>query len=179
MVEFSLSLSLFSLSLSLAVPQFGLISQVSSLRLPLRAFRPPCSAPACWWWMQVLGVAIRLVICGFYLFISPPSYVALCDSKTPHRPAIEIVSWCLETSSLLRLSSWEWISIPTSFVSLFTYLLSKTMGCLCGCLMSSAIIQKLFCGIFSAIKCSFNGFAGEKVVSLSYPTAILGPPPKE
>ena len=30
---------------------------------------PPCSAPTCWWWMQVLGVAIRLVICGFYLFI--------------------------------------------------------------------------------------------------------------
>ena len=43
-----------------------------------------------------------------------------------------------------------WSSVPTSFVSLFTfyifsYLLSKTMGCFFGCLMSSASIQKLFC----------------------------------
>ena len=40
-------------------------------------------------------------------------------------------------------------SVPTSFVSLFifyifSYLLSKTMGCFSGCLMSSASIQKLF-----------------------------------
>ena len=36
-----------------------------------------------------------------------------------------------------------WISVPTSFVSLFifyifSYLLLKTMGCFAGCLMSSA-----------------------------------------
>ena len=53
------------------------------------------------------------------------------------------------------------ISIPTSFVSLFifyilSYLLLKTMGCFYGCLMSSASIQKLFCGICSALKCSFD-----------------------
>ena len=34
--------------------------------------------------------------------------------------------------------------------------------------MSSAGIQKLFCGIYSAFKCSFDEFVGEKVVSLSY-----------
>ena len=39
--------------------------------------------------------------------------------------------------------------------------------------MSSASIQKLFCGIYSAFKCSFDEFVGEKVVS----SAILGPPP--
>ena len=70
------------------------------------------------------------------------------------------------------------ISIPTSFVSLFifyifSYLLSKTMGCFSGCLMSSAGIQ-LFCGIYSAFKCSFDEFMGEKVVSLSYSSTILG-----
>ena len=75
-----------------------------------------------------------------------------------------------------------WISIPTSFVSLFifyifSYLLSKTMGCFSGCLMSSVSIQKLFFGICSAFKCSFNEFVGEKVASLSYSSAILGPPP--
>ena len=47
--------------------------------------------------------------------------------------------------------------VPNSFVSLFifyslSYLLSKTKGCLSGCLVSSDSIQKLFCGIFSAFK---------------------------
>ena len=73
-------------------------------------------------------------------------------------------------------------SVPPSFVSffvfyIFSYLLSKTMGCFSGCLMSSAGIQKLFCGIYSAFKCSFDEFVGEKVVSLSYSSTILGPPP--
>ena len=51
------------------------------------------------------------------------------------------------------------------------------MGCFSGCLTSSASIQKLFCGIYSAFKCSFDEFVGEKVVSLYYSSAILGPPP--
>ena len=58
----------------------------------------------------------------------------------------------------------------------FLYLLSKTMVCLSGCLMSSASIQKLFCGICSVFECSFNEFVGGKVVSPSYASAILGPP---
>ena len=71
---------------------------------------------------------------------------------------------------------------PDLFVSLFvfyifSYLLSKTMGCFSGCLRSSAGIQKLFCGIYSAFKCYFDEFVGEKVVSLSYSSAILGLPP--
>ena len=77
--------------------------------------------------------------------------------------------------SFLRL-----ISVPTSFVSLFvfyifSYPLSKTMGYFSGCLMSSAGIQKLFCGIYSTFKCSFDEFVGEKVVSPSYSSTILGP----
>ena len=60
-----------------------------------------------------------------------------------------------------------WSSVLTSFVSLFifyifSYLLLKTMGCFSGCLMSSAGIQKLFCGIYSAFKCSFDEFVGKK-----------------
>ena len=47
------------------------------------------------------------------------------------------------------------------------------MGCFSGCLMSSAGIQKLFCGIYSAFKCSFDEFFGEKVVSPSYSSTIL------
>ena len=34
------------------------------------------------------------------------------------------------------------------------------MGCLSGCLMPSASIQKLFCGMYSAFKCSFDEFVG-------------------
>ena len=39
--------------------------------------------------------------------------------------------------------------------------------------MSSAGIQKLFCGIYSVFKCSFDEFVGEKVFSPSYSSAIL------
>ena len=82
--------------------------------------------------------------------------------------------------SLFKTPFLRWSSIPTSFVSLFvfyifSYLLLKTMGCFSGCLMSSAGIQKLFCGIYSAFKCSFDEFLGEKVVSPSCSSAILGP----
>ena len=51
------------------------------------------------------------------------------------------------------------------------------MGCFSGCLMSSASIQKLFCGFYSAFKCSFDEFVGEKVISRCYSSTILGPPP--
>ena len=73
------------------------------------------------------------------------------------------------------------VSIPNSFVSLFifyilSYLLSKTMGCLSGHLMSSASNQKLFCEVCSAFNCSFDEFLGEKVVSPSYSSTILAPP---
>ena len=42
--------------------------------------------------------------------------------------------------------------------------------------MSSASIQKLFCEICSAFKSSFDEFVGEKVVSPSCSSAILGLP---
>ena len=119
---------------------------------------------------------------GFnYLFIFPPGYVALCGSKVHHRLGTESVSWWLEISFFFKTPFPRWSSIPTSFVSLFvfyifSYLRSKTMRCFSGRLMSSAGIQKLFCGIYSVFKCSFDEFVGEKVVSPSYSSAILGPP---
>ena len=119
---------------------------------------------------------------GFnYIFIFPPSYVALCGSKAHHRLGSESVSWCLETS-VFKTPFPGRSSVSTSFVSffvfyIFSYLLSKTMGSFSGCLMSSAGIQKLFCGIYSAFKCSFDEFMGEKVVSPSYSSTILGSPP--
>ena len=130
------------------------------------------------WALIPLGVVVRCLCCGFVCF--SPSYVALWDSRTPHRLASERVCWFFETSSFKTPFPGQ-ISVPTSFVSPFifyilSYLLSKTMGCLSGCLMSSASIQKLFCGICSAFKYSFDEFVGEKVVSPSYSSTILAPP---
>ena len=130
-----LSLSVFFFFLSLAIPQFGLLSHVSSLRLPsghsgpvltlsnaahASLFSPSLPvADASIWATSLLGVAIRHIISGFYLFIFPPGYVALWDSKTPHRPAGERISWCLETSPLLRLPSQDGSSSLT-LLSLFS-----------------------------------------------------------
>ena len=75
-----------------------------------------------------------------------------------------------------------WNSLPKYFVSffifyIFSYLFLKTMICFSVCLISSASLQKLFCGVCSALKCSFEELVREKVVSPSYSSAILGPPP--
>ena len=45
-------------------------------------------------------------------------YVALWDSKTPHRPTGERVSWCLETSPPSRLPPQDW-SLSLTLLSLF------------------------------------------------------------
>ena len=91
------------------------------------------------------------------------------------------VSWCLKTSLFLRLPSQDGAPSLPPFLSFyllyFSYLLSKTMGCFSGCLMSSAGIQKLFYVTYSPLKCSFDEFVGEKVVSQSYSSAILEAPP--
>ena len=94
--------------------------------------------------------------------------------------AVRVFPGVWKILSFLRLSSRQ-SSIPNSFVSffvfyIFSYLLSKTMGCFSGYLMFSASVQKLFCGFYSALKCSFDEFVGEKVVSPSYSSAILGRP---
>ena len=105
-----------------------------------------------------------------------PSEVPRLSTDSP----VRVFPGVWKLLSFLRLP-YRKSSVPTSFVSLFIfyifpYLLLKKIGCLSGCLMSSASIQKLFCGIYSAFKCSFNEFVGEKMVSSSYSSAILGPP---
>ena len=86
---------------------------------------PPCSA-TCWWWMQALGVAIRHIICGFYLFINFSFWLCcpLRFQNSPQTPG-ESVSWCSETSALLRLSSQDGSpSLP--LVSLFIFIFCPT-----------------------------------------------------
>ena len=131
------------------------------------------------WSTFVLGVAFRHVICGFY-YLSPQLGCPPRFENFPRTASVR-VSWCLETSSIKTPFPGR-VSIPSSFVSLFifyilSYLLSKTTGCFSGHLMSSASDQKLFCEVCSAFNCSFHEFVGEKVVSRSYSSAILAPPP--
>ena len=107
----------------------------------------------------------------------------MLPSEIPELPTDPPVRGFLIVWKLLLHDSPGQVSIPNSFASLLvfyilSYLLSKRMGCLSGCLVSFASIQKLFCGICSVFKWSFNEFVGEKVVSLSYSSAILGPPPQ-
>ena len=71
--------------------------------------------------------------------------------------------------SLLRLPSRT--ELPPYLLCLFfifSYLFLKTMICSSGCLLSSASIQKWFCGICSAFKCSFNEFVEEKVLPILF-----------
>ena len=115
-----------------------------------------------------------------FIYFYPP-YVALCASKAWQRFGSEKLSWCLETFLFLRLSSRDGNpSLPLLslfFVFyIFSYLLSKTMGCFSGCLMSSGSIHKLYCGIYSTFKCSFDEIVwGGKEFSPSYSSAILAP----
>ena len=126
-------------------------------------------------WAHYLWI---LIIYLFFLPVMLPSVVPRLSTDL----AVRVFPGVWKLLSFLRLPSRGWSSISTSFVTLFvfyifSYLLLKTMGCFSGCLMSSGSIQKLFCGIYSEFKCSFDEFVGEKVVSTSYSSsAILGPP---
>ena len=109
--------------------------------------QPPLAGSG--WATSPLEVALRHVICGFYLFF----LLVVLPSEIPKLPTDPLVRGFLGVWKLLLFYS----SIPNSFVSLFifyvlSYLLSKTMGCLSGCLASSSSIKKLFCGISSAFK---------------------------
>ena len=76
----------------------------------MKHLMPPCPAPAPGGrhghehqGYSLLGVVVRHVLCVCVcVCVSSPGYVALWDSKTPHRPARERVSYCVETSP----SSW-------------------------------------------------------------------------
>ena len=80
----------------------------------------PCLAPAHWWRTWASGLLLHWELhLGVYsvgFFFPPPCYVAFWDSKTPHRPADDRVSCCLETSPPSRL--------PPQDRSLFLNLLS-------------------------------------------------------
>ena len=188
--------------LSLAIPQFGLLYQVSSLRLSSwhsghsglvltlstdDAAHASQSSPRSLmldmsvWATSLLAVAVRHVFCGvfwgflflsFFLSFFFPSWLC-CPLRFQNSPQTSLWEGFLlfgNFSSFTTPSQGQ-VSVPNSFLSLFvfyilSYIFLKRMGCLSGCLVSSASVQKLFCGNYSAFK--FDEFVGEKVVSLSY-----------
>ena len=171
----------------LVTPQSGFLSHVSSLRLSsghsgpvltlrtddaaLASLHSPCSmvADVSLWVTSQLAIVVGCIFCGF---LFSPSYVALWDSKTPQRPVYERVSCFVESSP-------SWLPPQDGYPSLnrfslfvfyiLSYLLMKRKGCLSGYLVSSASVQKLFCGSCSTFKWSFDEFMGEKVVSHPIP----------
>ena len=123
------------LILSLAIPQFKLLSLVSSLRLPSglsglvltlssaasqsSLFSPHLLvADARVWGTFLLGVVFRYVICGFYLFFLPVRLLSEIQKLTPDPPVREFSGiWKLP---LLSLPSWEGSPFPT-LLFLFIY----------------------------------------------------------
>ena len=102
------------------------------------------------------GSLRRSLYCGFSL---------LC---------VGLYRWLVKVSWLGKLVSVFWW-VELYFFSLFSRASFEELDCFSGCLMSSAGIQKLFCGIYSMFKCSFDEFVEEKVFSPSYFSAILAP----
>ena len=175
--------------MGVAIPHSGLLSQVSSLRLPLGPFRPgpyakecsphlpvqpllasgkcghlPCFSAGSYRWAHNLWVLI------IYLFFLP----VLLPSEVPR----------LTTDLAVRVfpGVWKplffktpfpgWISIPTSFVSLFifyifSYLLLKTMDCLSGCLHSEVVLWNLL-SIQMFFRCICGGESGLPVLVLHH-----------
>ena len=129
-------------SLSLAIPQFKLLSHESSLRLPsghsgpaLTLSNAACSSPfrphllvvdAGIWGTFLLGVAFRHVICVFYLFFLPvrlPSKIRKLPPDPPVRgfpgvwklPLLRLPSQDGSPSLTLLSPFLSFIFCPTSF----------------------------------------------------------------
>ena len=147
---------------------FGLLSHISFLRLSsghsgpvltLQTYDATCAslpsphlllAYASVWAAFPLVVGVRCIFC---ICVCVCVWLG-CPLKFKSSPLICL--WvgfllCGNFSCFMTPSPGQ-VSVPKSFVSIFvfyilSYLLLKRLGCLSGCLVSSASVQKLFCGI--------------------------------
>ena len=120
------------------------------------------------WATSLLGVVVRCIICGLFIYLFIYLFIfsrLCCPLRFQNSP--QTCRWegfrVFGNFSSFMTPSLGWVSFTNSFISLFifyilSYLFSKKMGCLSGCLVSSANIQ--FCGICSVFKWSFNEFVG-------------------
>ena len=174
------------LAISCSLPQ--IVLRAIRLVLILRtndAIHPsmpsPCLlvAEASVWATSPLAVTVKHIFCDFLFFSQ-----LCCPLRFQNSPQTHLWKHFVLRGNFSSFSapSAGQVSIPSLFLCFFVFyilshLLLKIMGSLSGCLVSSARIQKLFCGSCSTFKWSFYKFVGEKVVSLSYFSAILGPAP--
>ena len=126
----------------------------------------------CCWRIILVCLALKLVGSWAGLVFSvgiEVFWMSSCQLMFPGvRSFLEFSSFRLKPpASMFQSSCYSGLKTSPS-------LLSKRMGYLSGCLVSSVSFQTLFCGICSAFKWSFNEFVGEEVFSLSYSSAILG-----
>ena len=143
------------------------------------ATQPPCPAPTWWQRMQASGPLLHWYLWLGTYSVGPPPPPPLRFQSSPLTHLWKGFLLCGNFSCFTTPCP-GWVSIRKNFVSVFgfyilSYLLLKRLGCFSGCLVSSANIQKLFCGSCSTFKWSFGKFMGEKVVFLSYSAAIFRP----
>ena len=126
------------------------------------------------WATSRLVIATQRHFCGDFFWLCCPLRFQL----TPSYPICWRVSYCVETSPPFQLPPQDGLHPEILFLPFclypLSYLTSKRLICLSGYLGSFTSVQKLFCGSCSICKRS-DVFAGEKVVTLSYSSTILGP----
>ena len=142
----------------------------------------PCSllGDASIWATSPQTVVVRRVFYGFVLFCFPPSYVALWGSKTPHRPACER-DYCVETSPSQFPPLGGRVSIPNSMSLFLSFIFCPTSfqrewAAFLGAWCPPLVFRSCFVEVDQHSNDFFDEFVGEKVVSLSYSSTILGPP---
>ena len=144
---------------------------------PLLTVQPPV-ADASIWATSLLGVVVRHLFCGVFFFLFPPSYVALWIPKLP--TDLPVIGFPVFGNVSFMTPSLGWVSILTLLSLFLSFIFCPTSFRRAFSVpVSSTSIQKLFCGICSVFKWSFDEFVGKKEVSPSYSSAILGLPPVE
>ena len=125
-------------------------------------------------------VAVRLVFCSFsfFFFLSQLLYVAFLDSKTPHRPASERVSYCVETSppsGLLLQDGSPSLTLLTLFLSFIFCPTSfqREWAAFLGTWSPPPVFRSCFVEIAQHSNDLLMNLWREKVVSPSYSSTIL------
>ena len=104
------------------------------------------------WPTSPLEVEVRHLICEVFFFFPLPVMLLSEIPKLPTDPLVRGFPGVWK-HFLLHYPSLEQVSIPNlSLFLFFVLLLSNKMGCHSGCPVSSARVQRWFCGISSAFK---------------------------
>ena len=122
---------------------------------------------------QILWFVFLFVCFPVMLFSEFPKFPTDPNCKVSYGVEVSSPSWLPPQD---RSPSMNLLSLFLSFIFCPASFQRDWVGFL-GNLVSSASIQKLFCGSCSTFRLSFDVFMGEKVVSPSYSSAILGPCP--